>query len=107
MLPVAFLLHLLCYFFDRCRLHICCSGHRSQSSSTAPSPPPPLEPPHRFAFATAIGPPPLSLRSSPLGLPTPGNLYLMELTAAVGVPNVKCAVKTPSPEMVSLFFEAV
>ncbi|KAG8097257.1 hypothetical protein GUJ93_ZPchr0013g35464 [Zizania palustris] len=38
----------------------------------------------------------------PRGIP-----FLIELTAAVGVPGVKCAVKTPSPEMVPLFFEAI
>lgn len=38
----------------------------------------------------------------PKGIP-----FLIELTAAVGVPGVKCAIKTPSPEMAPLFFEAV
>lgn len=38
----------------------------------------------------------------PKGIP-----FLIELTAAVGIPGVKCAVKTPSPEMAPLFFEAV
>ncbi|KAJ6826811.1 beta-adaptin-like protein B [Iris pallida] len=33
--------------------------------------------------------------------------FLIELTAAVGVPGVKCAVKTPSPELAPLFFEAM
>ncbi|CAM6092286.1 unnamed protein product [Calypogeia fissa] len=33
--------------------------------------------------------------------------FLVELTTAVGYPNVKCAVKTPSPEMAPLFFEAI
>lgn len=33
--------------------------------------------------------------------------FLVELTALVGSPGVKCAVKTPSPEMASLFFEAI
>jgi AP-1 complex subunit beta-1 len=36
-----------------------------------------------------------------------GILFLIELTAAVGVPGVKCAVKTPNKEMVPLFFEAM
>ncbi|URD75990.1 hypothetical protein MUK42_08753 [Musa troglodytarum] len=38
----------------------------------------------------------------PRGIP-----ILIELTAVVGVPGVKCAVKTPSPEMAPLFFEAM
>jgi AP-1 complex subunit beta-1 len=38
----------------------------------------------------------------PRGIP-----FLIELTAAVGVPGVKCAVKTPNKEMVPLFFEAM
>lgn len=38
----------------------------------------------------------------PRGIP-----FLIELTAAVGVPGVKCAIKTPSPEMAPLFFEAL
>ncbi|ONK77327.1 uncharacterized protein A4U43_C02F5390 [Asparagus officinalis] len=33
--------------------------------------------------------------------------FLIELTAAIGVPGVKCAVKTPSPELAPLFFEAM
>lgn len=33
--------------------------------------------------------------------------FLIELTLAVGTPGLKCAVKTPSPEMAPLFFEAV
>lgn len=33
--------------------------------------------------------------------------FLVELTTVVGYPNVKCAVKTPSPEMAPLFFEAI
>lgn len=33
--------------------------------------------------------------------------FLVELTALVGSPGVKCAVKTPSPEMAPLFFEAI
>uniref|UniRef100_A0A7N0RDG1 Beta-adaptin-like protein n=1 Tax=Kalanchoe fedtschenkoi TaxID=63787 RepID=A0A7N0RDG1_KALFE len=32
---------------------------------------------------------------------------LIELTTVIGTPGVKCAVKTPSPEMVPLFFETV
>lgn len=38
----------------------------------------------------------------PRGIP-----FLIELTAVIGTPGVKCAVKTPSPEMAPLFFEAV
>ncbi|GAB4834439.1 hypothetical protein Ancab_032695 [Ancistrocladus abbreviatus] len=38
----------------------------------------------------------------PRGIP-----FLIELTAAVGIPGVKCAIKTPSPEMAPLFFEAI
>ncbi|KAG0484832.1 hypothetical protein HPP92_008911 [Vanilla planifolia] len=38
----------------------------------------------------------------PRGIP-----LLIELTAAVGVPGVKCAVKTPSPELAPLFFDAM
>jgi AP-1 complex subunit beta-1 len=33
--------------------------------------------------------------------------FLVEITCKVGVPNVKCAVKTPIPEMAPLFFEAI
>eukprot|EP00250_Pteridium_aquilinum_P002236 c12429_g1_i1 orf=197-2920(+) len=33
--------------------------------------------------------------------------FLVELTALVGFPGVKCAVKTPSPEMAPLFFDAI
>lgn len=32
---------------------------------------------------------------------------LIELTTVIGTPGIKCAVKTPSPEMVPLFFESV
>ncbi|KAL9691925.1 hypothetical protein QQ045_012353 [Rhodiola kirilowii] len=32
---------------------------------------------------------------------------LIELTTVIGTPGLKCAVKTPSPEMVPLFFESV
>lgn len=38
----------------------------------------------------------------PRGIP-----FLIELTAAVGVPGLKCAIKTPNSEMAPLFFEAV
>ncbi|KAL7150383.1 hypothetical protein ABFS83_05G108400 [Erythranthe nasuta] len=38
----------------------------------------------------------------PRGIP-----FLIELTTAVGTPGLKCAIKTPSPEMAPLFFEAV
>ncbi|KAL2902650.1 Beta-adaptin-like protein C [Bienertia sinuspersici] len=38
----------------------------------------------------------------PKGIP-----FLIELTAAAGIPGVKCAIKTPSPEMAPLFFEAL
>ncbi|ONL98161.1 Beta-adaptin-like protein C [Zea mays] len=38
----------------------------------------------------------------PRGIP-----FLIEVTAVVGVPGVKCAVKTPNREMVPLFFEAM
>ncbi|KAF8410374.1 hypothetical protein HHK36_002902 [Tetracentron sinense] len=33
--------------------------------------------------------------------------FLIELTAVVGIPGVKCAIKTPSPEVAPLFFEAI
>lgn len=33
--------------------------------------------------------------------------FLIELTATVGVQGVKCAVKTPSPELAPLFFESI
>ncbi|KAL5997025.1 hypothetical protein ACLOJK_007951 [Asimina triloba] len=33
--------------------------------------------------------------------------FLIELTAALGVPSVKCAIKTPNLELASLFFEAM
>ncbi|KAF6176253.1 hypothetical protein GIB67_023544 [Kingdonia uniflora] len=32
---------------------------------------------------------------------------LIELTAVVGLPSIKCAIKTPNPEMAPLFFEAM
>ncbi|PSS04193.1 Beta-adaptin-like protein [Actinidia chinensis var. chinensis] len=38
----------------------------------------------------------------PRGIP-----FLIELTAAIGIPGLKCAVKTPNPEMAPLFFEAL
>ncbi|XP_010433903.1 PREDICTED: beta-adaptin-like protein C [Camelina sativa] len=38
----------------------------------------------------------------PRGIP-----FLIELTAMVGHPGLKCAVKTPTPEIAPLFFEAV
>ncbi|KAK7253093.1 hypothetical protein RIF29_37523 [Crotalaria pallida] len=38
----------------------------------------------------------------PRGIP-----FLIELTTVIGNPGVKCAIKTPSPEMSALFFEAV
>ncbi|CAA0831563.1 Beta-adaptin-like protein C [Striga hermonthica] len=38
----------------------------------------------------------------PRGIP-----FLIELTAAIGVPGLKCAIKTPSPEMAPLFFEGI
>ncbi|XP_057775862.1 beta-adaptin-like protein C [Salvia miltiorrhiza] len=38
----------------------------------------------------------------PRGIP-----FLIELTAAIGVPGLKCAIKTTGPEMAPLFFEAI
>ncbi|KAK9698559.1 hypothetical protein RND81_08G113200 [Saponaria officinalis] len=38
----------------------------------------------------------------PKGIP-----FLIELTAAIGIPGIKCAIKTPSPEIAPLFFEAL
>lgn len=38
----------------------------------------------------------------PRGIP-----FLIELTTVVGIPGVKCAVKTPSPEVAPLFFEGI
>ncbi|KAG1359685.1 beta-adaptin-like protein C [Cocos nucifera] len=38
----------------------------------------------------------------PRGIP-----FLIELTVVVGIPGVKCAVKSPSPELAPLFFEAM
>lgn len=36
-----------------------------------------------------------------------GTPLLVELTTVVGNPGVKCAIKTPSPEMSTFFFEAI
>ncbi|XP_068665022.1 beta-adaptin-like protein B [Aristolochia californica] len=36
-----------------------------------------------------------------------GTPFLIEITAIVGTPGVKCAVKTPNPDMAPLFFEGV
>lgn len=33
--------------------------------------------------------------------------FLIELTTVIGIPGVKCAVKSPNPEMAPLFFEAI
>ncbi|PIN19681.1 Vesicle coat complex AP-1/AP-2/AP-4, beta subunit [Handroanthus impetiginosus] len=38
----------------------------------------------------------------PQGIP-----FLIELTAAIGIPGLKCAIKTPSPDMASLVFDAI
>ncbi|KAL6985912.1 hypothetical protein U1Q18_019286 [Sarracenia purpurea var. burkii] len=38
----------------------------------------------------------------PRGIP-----FLIELTAVIGVPVLKCAIKTPNPEIAPLFFEAI
>ncbi|TYI34752.1 hypothetical protein ES332_A03G031200v1 [Gossypium tomentosum] len=38
----------------------------------------------------------------PRGIP-----FLIELTTIIGNPGVKCAIKTPNPEMAPLFFEAI
>ncbi|CAK9141915.1 unnamed protein product [Ilex paraguariensis] len=38
----------------------------------------------------------------PRGIP-----FLIELTATIGIPGLKCAIKIPSPEMAPLFFEAI
>ncbi|KAF3662554.1 putative UDP-glucose 6-dehydrogenase-like isoform 1 [Capsicum annuum] len=38
----------------------------------------------------------------PRGIP-----FLIELTIVIGIPGVKCTMKTPSPEMAPLFFEAM
>lgn len=36
-----------------------------------------------------------------------GTPFLIEITAAIGIPGIKCAIKTPSPEMAPLFFEGI
>ncbi|KAB5564526.1 hypothetical protein DKX38_004580 [Salix brachista] len=36
-----------------------------------------------------------------------GITFLTELTTVIGTPGIKCAIKTPNPEMASLFFEAI
>ncbi|XP_047337436.1 beta-adaptin-like protein C [Impatiens glandulifera] len=36
-----------------------------------------------------------------------GTPFLIELTAAIGIPGIKCAIKTPTPEIAPLFFEAI
>ena len=38
----------------------------------------------------------------PRGIP-----FLTELTTVVGIPGIKCAIKTPNPEMANLFFETI
>ncbi|XP_052210154.1 beta-adaptin-like protein B [Diospyros lotus] len=38
----------------------------------------------------------------PRGIP-----FLIEITAVIGIPGVKCAVKTPNPELAPLFFESI
>lgn len=38
----------------------------------------------------------------PQGIP-----FLIEVTTVIGNPGVKCAIKTPNPEMSSVFFESV
>ncbi|XP_031259500.1 beta-adaptin-like protein C [Pistacia vera] len=38
----------------------------------------------------------------PRGIP-----FLIELTTVIGNPGIKCAIKTPNPEMAPLFFEAI
>lgn len=38
----------------------------------------------------------------PRGIP-----FLIELTTVIGTPGLRCAIKTPSPEMAPLFFEAL
>ncbi|CAN1253934.1 Beta-adaptin-like protein B [Linum perenne] len=42
------------------------------------------------------------LTKIPRGLP-----FLVDVTLVMGTPGVKCAIKTPNPEMSLLFFEAV
>lgn len=36
-----------------------------------------------------------------------GTPFLIEITTAIGIPGIKCAIKTPSPEMAPLFFEGI
>ncbi|KAL2543481.1 Beta-adaptin-like protein C [Forsythia ovata] len=36
-----------------------------------------------------------------------GSPFLVELTAVIGAPGLKCAIKTPRPEMAPLFFDAI
>ncbi|KAL3498881.1 hypothetical protein ACH5RR_041613 [Cinchona calisaya] len=38
----------------------------------------------------------------PRGIP-----FLIEITAVIGIPGLKCAIKSPSPELSPLFFEAL
>lgn len=38
----------------------------------------------------------------PQGIP-----FLIELTTVIGNPGVKCAVKTPNPDVSALFFESI
>ncbi|XP_057477940.1 beta-adaptin-like protein B isoform X1 [Actinidia eriantha] len=38
----------------------------------------------------------------PRGIP-----FLIELTAVIGIPGLKCAIKSPNPEMAPLFFESL
>lgn len=43
-----------------------------------------------------------------LSAKTPRNiLFLVELTVLVGTPGIRCAIKTPSPEMAVMFFETM
>nr|GMC80554.1 beta-adaptin-like protein C [Ipomoea batatas] len=35
-----------------------------------------------------------------------GISFLIELTATIGSPALKCAIKTPNPEMAPLFFQS-
>ncbi|KAK9197798.1 hypothetical protein WN944_012981 [Citrus x changshan-huyou] len=37
----------------------------------------------------------------------PGVPFLIELTTVIGNPGVKCAIKTPNPDIAPLFFEAI
>ncbi|PSS09394.1 Beta-adaptin-like protein [Actinidia chinensis var. chinensis] len=36
-----------------------------------------------------------------------GILFLIELTAVIGIPGLKCAIKSPNPDMAPLFFESL